>query len=426
MERDPLLDGAEPRQGVPHGRHAHLLVPSGTQILDELFPGLLDALAAKGLPVIRDFAEFRFAPGGRQLCLTGRPAEPFICQASRPFLEGHVRARIRALPTVEIIDRCEVLGLVMNATRDRVVGVRILRRITDGVEETVDADLTVDATGRGGRTPAWLATFGYDKPAEERLTIQLRYATRHLRRRPEALAGAKIIGIGAEPSRPTGLVLLAQEDDRWLLTAIGYDGHGPPNDPEEFLAFVQAAASPDVFAAIREAQPLDDIIGYRFPANVRRRYEWLRRFPSGLLVVGDAICSTNPAYALGMSLAALQTAVLRNVLAGGDRHLARRFFKAAANPIDMAWQLTVGADLSLPQVDGPRPLPVRVINAYVRRILMAAEHDPAVAERFLRVASLQDPAARMFRPTTARRVLLGAGRRRASTPRHSTTRAPVT
>src|SRR5215204_3025299 len=105
-ERDPLLETTQNRRGVPQGRHAHLLVPRGTQILDELFPGLVQDMIAGGLPVIRDFAELRFAPGGHLLCLRGRPGQPFICQASRPYLEGYVRARVRALPAVEIVDRC--------------------------------------------------------------------------------------------------------------------------------------------------------------------------------------------------------------------------------------------------------------------------------------------------------------------------------
>jgi 2-polyprenyl-6-methoxyphenol hydroxylase-like FAD-dependent oxidoreductase len=410
VERDRLPDTAENRKGVPQGRHAHLLVPKGTQILDELFPGLLDDLVAGGAPVIRDLAELRFRPAGHLLFLRGRPSEPNVCQASRPFLEGHVRARIRTLPTVETIDLCEVAGLVTNAAQDRITGVRILRSAA-GAEETLAADLVVDATGRSGRTPAWLATIGYDQPLEEQLTIDLKYATRHLRLRPDSLPGQKFVAVGAEPGRATGFVLFAQEDDRWILTLIGYAGHHPPTDPEGFLAFLDSVAPPDVLAAIRDAEPLDDMVGYRFPANLRRGYERLRRFPAGLLVFGDAICSTNPAYALGMSVAALQAAALRDSLASGDRDLARRFFRAAAKPVDMAWQLTVGSDLALPQVQGPRPLPVRVINAYVNRVLTAAERDPTVAEQFLRVAGLQDPATRLFRPSMALRVVLGSLRR---------------
>jgi 2-polyprenyl-6-methoxyphenol hydroxylase-like FAD-dependent oxidoreductase len=423
VDRDVLPNKPENRRGVPQGRHAHVLVPRGTQILDELFPGFLDDLVAGGAPVIRDLGELRFSPVGHRLCLKG-PAQPFICQASRPFLEGHVRARVRALPAVEVLDGCQVVGLVTTTARDRVTGVRMLPNAAHA-EETLDADLVLDATGRGGRMADWLAAIGYDQPPQEQLTIHLKYATRHLRLRPDALLGQKFVTIGAEPGRPTGLVLFAEEQDRWILTVIGYDRHHPPTDPDAFLAFVETIAPPDVFTAIRDAEPLDDIVAYRFPANLRRRYERLRRFPAGQLVFGDALCSTNPAYALGMSVATLQAAALQATLASGDHDLGRRFFRAAAKPVNRAWQLTIGSDLALPQVQGPRPLPVRAINAYINRVLTAAERDPAVAEQFLRVAALQDPATRLFRLSTARRVLPGSLRRRRAPALDATTGVTV-
>jgi 2-polyprenyl-6-methoxyphenol hydroxylase-like FAD-dependent oxidoreductase len=405
IERDPLPRSAEPRRGVPQGRHTHLLVPGGTQVMDELFSGLFEELSAAGVPTIRDFAELRFSPGGGDpLRLLGPTGDPFICQASRPYLEHHVRARVRALSNVELVDRCEVVDVTTDAARRRVTGIRVQRRADGDSDETIDADLVVDATGRRSRAPAWLATYGYEQPRQEQLTINLRYVTRHLRLRSGAL-DAKMVGIGAQPARASGFILVAQEDDQWSLTVFGYEGHHPPRDPDGLLDVVRAVAPADVFAAIRDAEPLDDITAYQFPANVRRRYERLRRFPAGLLVFGDAICSTNPAYALGMSMAALQAASLRDALGDGDRDLARRFFRAAAEPVTWAWQAAVGADLALPQVTGPRPLPVRVIGPYAAMVLRAAERDPVVARRFLRVASLQDPPTRLFRPATALRVV---------------------
>lgn len=403
IERDPLTSMAEPRRGVPQGRHSHLLIPSGAQVLDELFPRLFDDLSADGVPVIRDFSQFRFAPGGEHpVALRGPAGDPFICQAGRPRLEWEVRSRLVKLSNVETRDECTVLEPLADHSRGRVTGVRVKR--PNGIEEDVESDLVVDATGRGSRAPLWLEALGYDRPVEEQLTINLRYVTQQLRLQPDAL-DAKVVGVGAHPGRPAGFILFTPEDGRWMLTVFGYEGHHPPVDRDALLAFVRAAAPADVFAAIRDAEPLGENVAYRFTSNLRRRYDKLRRFPAGLVVVGDAICCTNPAHALGMSSAALQAAALWDTLAGGGHDLARRFFSAAAEPVNRTWQATVGSDLALPQVKGPRPLPARIIGAYAARAMRAAERDPVVAERLLRVASLQDPPTRLFRPATALRIL---------------------
>jgi len=216
VERAPLPESGSARKGVPQGRHAHGLLPSGAQILDELFPGLLAGLAPDGVPVLRHPREFRLVLGGRLLCQDGEPGEPTYAQ-SRPHLECRVRDRVRALPNVTIRDQCEVAGLVTTPARDRVVGARVVPRAGGGAK-ILAADLVMDATGRSGRTPVWLKELGYDPPAEEQLLVDIKYASRYLRLPAGALGDEKLILIGTETRRPTAMALFAQEDNRWILT----------------------------------------------------------------------------------------------------------------------------------------------------------------------------------------------------------------
>src|SRR5262249_27882616 len=81
---------------------------------------------------------------------------------SRRYVERGVGDGVRALPNVTIRDQCEVAGLVATPARDRVTGARVLPR-AGGAERILAADLVADATGRSGRTPAWLKGLGGER-----------------------------------------------------------------------------------------------------------------------------------------------------------------------------------------------------------------------------------------------------------------------
>lgn len=411
VERDKLPKGPEHRRGVPQGGHVHALLVRGGQILGELFPGILDDLIDGGVPVVTAEVggEFQFEVTGHRLRSDGPFRRPMpMLLASRPYLEWHVRRRVRALPNVEIRERTEVLGLIATDAHDRVTGVRVAYADT-GAEEAVWADLVVDATGRGARMPAWLERLGYGRPAEQEVPVNVRYSSQLIRLKPGALR-EKLVLLGAKPCRPTGLALFAQENDSWIFGLGAMAGHDLPTDPAERLAFATDLVPSHVVEALRDAEPLAEVRTFRFPASRWRRYDKMRRFPGGLLVFGDAVCSFNPIYGQGMSVAALETLALRDCLRSGDRKLARRFFRAAAKPAGVAWQLAAGSDLALPEVQARCPLPMRLVNRYVERYLTAAEHDLALTEQFLRVSSFLDPPGALFRPSIVARVVRGSRR----------------
>ncbi|MBP2338196.1 2-polyprenyl-6-methoxyphenol hydroxylase-like FAD-dependent oxidoreductase [Saccharothrix coeruleofusca] len=412
VERDPLPVGVLDRKGVPQGRHSHALLPRGVAILDELFPGLLAKFAADGVPAVESPAQMWFDVNGQVLGYEGPPEDyppqdhPGY-QPSRPYLESRVRDEVRAMPGVVFRDGCAAIDLV--ASGDRVAGVRVAAQ--DGREEVLPADLVVDATGRGGRTPVWLKRLGYDAPDEEQVPVDVTYTSRHLRLPPGALGDLLMVIVSAVPQRPTAMGLLAQEEGRYVLTLGGYAGQRSPTDLEGFLAFAERMAPPHVFAALRQAEWLDDARTHRVPMSRRRYYERLRRFPGGLLVVGDGVCSFNPLFGQGMTMAAIQATTLRDSLADGGPDLARRFFTATAKWVDQAWRTGVGADRQI--LGLPQSRVERVIGAYIQRLQAVSRHDPVLAGQFQRVNGLIDPAATLFKPATVLRVLTGGPRRRS-------------
>ncbi|MEU4380872.1 FAD-dependent oxidoreductase [Micromonospora echinofusca] len=404
VDRDLLPERADSRRGVPQGRQLHVLLTRGRQAFEELLPGISAELAARGVPTVDLHEQVHWYNNGHRM--RRAPSPLFALGVSRPLLEQVVRERVAALPGVRIVSDCEVAGLTTTVDRRRVTGVRLHPR--DGEPTTVAADLVVDAGGRGTRSPVWLAELGYRPAPEERVKVGVTYLTRTYRREPHHLEGLLGALTNAVPGQPRGGIVAVQEQGRFAVALSGMLGEEPPADDEGMTAFAETLAAPQIAELLRTAQPEGPPATMKFPASVRRRYERLRRFPAGYLVVADAVCSFNPVYGQGMTVAALEALLLRRLLRRSPDRLARRFFRGAARLIDGPWSIAVGTDLRFPEVPGRRSPRVRLVNAYVGRLHAAATRDPALGAAFLRVVNLVDPPTRLLSPPVLLRVLRGA------------------
>jgi 2-polyprenyl-6-methoxyphenol hydroxylase-like FAD-dependent oxidoreductase len=414
VERDVLPDDPTNRRGVPQGRHAHALLRRGGQIIDELFPGILNELVAAGAPVLDDgdLAKIWMSVGGHQLIRVGtaRDQQAMTMYApSRPFLECHVRRRLRAVPNVTILSGLDAAEMTSSADRNRVTGVRVVNR-DSGAEQELTADLVIDAMGRGAHTPNLLESLGYGRPIEDRIVMRTCYVSQPLRIPPGIVE--QLVAVGAAPGRPTGMFLLGYENDTSIFTVFGMVGHEPPGDLAGMLSFAQEYTPAHVLAAVRAAEPLGEVIRHRMPSSQWRRYDKMRRFPEGLLVCGDAICSFDPIYGQGMTVSALDAVALRDCLVRSRHDLARRYFRAAAKSIGVAWRMGAGSDLAFPEVQGRRSLSMRMTNRLADWVLTACESDAVVVEKFFRVNNLIDPPVRLMHPSFISRVAAVNLRRR--------------
>src|ERR1700742_1881647 len=131
-----------------------------------------------------------------------------------------------------------------------------------------------------------------------------------------------------EPGRPTMFGFIHYENGTSMFAVGTMAGAEPPDRPAEMIDFVADFAPAHAIQAIRNAEPLGEVVHHRVPSNRWRRYDKMRRTPDGLLVVGDAVCSFNPIYGQGMTTSAIEATILRDCLRHGTSGLTKRFFRA--------------------------------------------------------------------------------------------------
>jgi 2-polyprenyl-6-methoxyphenol hydroxylase-like FAD-dependent oxidoreductase len=418
VERDVLAEGSrEPRKGAPQGRQLHALLKKGEEIMRDLFPDLLPALAEAGAVTVdfgRDITWYHFG-------VWKKPFESGLLMTclSRPLLEAEVRRRVFALPNVRLRDACDVLGLASSAGGARVTGVRVKARGGAGTEETLDAELVVDASGRGSKLPEWLEAMGCGRPEETAVKVQVGYASR-LYKMPDPWKypwkGMYILG--APPGSKRLGALFPREGGQLICVLAGFLGEHPPDDPEGYLEFARGLPVDDLHRVLLDLEPAGDVAVYKFPANLRRHYDRLTRFPDGLAVVGDAMASFNPIYGQGMTTAGLDALELDACLRAQRRErgpgdltgLSRRYLAAAAKLTDGPWQMTTGEDFRHPEVEGQRPPLYGAMKWYLGQVHRAAAVDEQIYGYFLRAMHMLDGPEKLLSPRTALRVLRSARR----------------
>ena len=395
VERDHFPAPGERRKGVPQSRQLHGLLAGGRRALESLFPDFGSGLMARGAHEIDVGTNGHFLMEGNVMPRAETGLRCYLM--SRPLLEGYVRERVLAARNIEVREGCVAEALVGD------------RRCVRGVviqQETLNADIVVDAAGKGSRTPEWLERIGAQAPEEERVQIDLHYTSFYIRRDPTHLAGDYFWIDNPQPPHQRAGAALAIEGDRFVVALTGYLNEPMPTDYRGAIEFSKNLRGPGLYELLRSSEPVSDLRTMRFAASQRRRYERLREAPRGLLVAGDALCCFNAVYGQGMTVAALEAQALDTCLQQGTDNLFASFQRAAAKLVDVPWSFVVGGDLAFEGVQGERSWRLRAMNAFMKRLTLAAAHDASVSRVFLEVLHLCKPPSSLVAPGMLRRVLL--------------------
>jgi flavin-dependent dehydrogenase len=392
IERDVLPDQPVPRKGVPQGRQPHVLLHRGLLAAEELLPGIRGDLLSHGaVPIdtgtIAWLGEYGWLP-------TWIPAYQTV-SATRPLLEHLVRQLVCDLDGVTIREGVRATDLRRNARHWQVV-----------CEEAtvVQADLVIDASGRGSRLPHWLGELGI--PVTEPLTIDahLGYACRTYRCIGKPPIDIAVV-IAATPQTGRGALAIPVEDGQWLIIAGGYGDRRPSRVVEEFDEFLATLPDPAIFDLTRHLEPVSDIAIHRQTGNRRNRYGKSRAWPAGLLAVGDAYCAFNPVYGQGITVAACQALLIRDALkhdrtpAGHGPMETRRLQRRIGAAADLPWTVATTEDLRHPSSTGSQSRLQRLVGLWTAELARLAAHgDRGAFLAFARLYHLMASPAMLFNP----------------------------
>ena len=416
LDRDTLTDNKQPnatlpRKGVPQGQHVHVLLNSGLQALAQCFPGFLAEMQQDGVDKVAWSEQMRWFQHGNWK--TRVPCGLDFYPQGRPALEARIRARVRRNLAIALMGECRVQGLLFGADKAQVRGVHFE---TEGQTHELRADLVVDAGGRGSGMLGWLTAQGYAPPPKEAMAIDLVYVSRVYRQPAGASDLArdwKGLAVHPLPASPRGGILLPLDGQRWIVTLFGYAGAHPGSTPEDFLAFTRSLPVPDLHAALQDAEPLSAPVRYAYPQQVWQRFDQVRRFPAGLLPLGDVVCSVDPVFGQGMTLACQQALALDRLLtvrrgSAAAEPVHRAYFRACKAIIEVPWLITQAEALRFAATPGRRSLKIRLLQAYTGQVFALSAQHVGVYRAFLDVMHLMAGPSALFRPAVLGRVLLRA------------------
>jgi 2-polyprenyl-6-methoxyphenol hydroxylase-like FAD-dependent oxidoreductase len=371
------------RRGVPQSRCIHLLMAAGAVAFDQLMPSWREELVALGAGPFDACADAVWCLSAGRLPRTPSGITAYAC--SRGLLEGVLLRGLADQPTVQVRESQKVIGLLSRPSGERVTGVLVVDKHGAG-ETAILADLVVDATGAASKLPRWIARLPNGARLQAKKTVAgscMQYVSRWFQIQSVDAPNWRCLSVAPTvgTARRSAMMLRA-ENDCWGVVLLAPAGEPLPYDDKAFLDFIDDLGVGELRDALARARPVFPIHRYGRTLNRMMHYDLLTAWPAGLVAIGDAVCSLDPYFGLGMTAAARGAVLL-------GAHLDRKgecvvpgleFQIELASANAQSWRVATGRD-----PDG------RVLarnKAHLSRLYKATSSRPEAAHALLAVQHL--------------------------------------
>jgi 2-polyprenyl-6-methoxyphenol hydroxylase-like FAD-dependent oxidoreductase len=429
IEKDALsYDAPEHRKSLPQAHHHQVMLRKGQVVLERYVPGFQQSLLECGAPTLdygRDVNLYT-STGALPKFLSELPLYP----VRRVVIDWLLLKHVAGLANVQILDKCNVEGLLYDSESEGVLGVSLKR---NGESQELRAKLTIDCSGRGSRLPKWLENIGLSRPTESRVDARLGYSSQLFTfsdqesSLDEAGKFARIqkycMDIAASaPTQPRAVGLWPVENDLWLLTMISMNGLKPPGNEAEKQQFVHQMNVPSLREFVSNAQPASEVVQHRGTANIWKHYHKLN-FPSGLLVLGDANCCYNPLHGQGMSVTAsvvevldvaLQTHALQSASESYSSAWVSKFLRRSRWIYQQAWSVALTEDLRWSDTRSKNvslKTFLALSHLYIDRLIRRGYAKPKIIQRCLEVTNMIRSPLALASPYLLLQSLIPSGSR---------------
>jgi 2-polyprenyl-6-methoxyphenol hydroxylase-like FAD-dependent oxidoreductase len=387
------------RDGVSQFRMAHFLQPAGRVVLERELPDVFDGLVAAGAmrmdvlglmpPAVADRAPR--AGDDRFVTYTAR----------RPIFERVLGAAAADEPALEVrrgVAVKEPIVQVGNGT-PHVTGVRL------DSGETLQADLVVDAMGRGSQLPRWCSDADLGPLHEESEDSGFIYYGRYFRSSDGTTP--QPFGPLLAPIGTFSILTLPSDNGTWSVTTYISSGDQPLKRMRDLDAWTAVLKACPAHAHWLEGEPISELMAMGGVIDrYRRPLRDGRPLLTGIALLGDASACTNPSLGRGMSLGLLHAQSLRALVSShlddDPLEFALAWDEATEATLTPWYRETVAEDRHrLGEIEALRgglepPQPSDPSQALRGALLVAMMHDPGLFRSFLESRSCLTPLSETF------------------------------